>query len=162
MYLMYYGVVQFRRRLRARREGLHRRRARRHRLAARRGDRRAPDRPDRDHVVGLFLDRLQGRRRLLDPRHHADLPAAGPARPARTSRRCEMADERRCSRAPISPRALARRRRHRADRLRLVPAADRLQDRPEHPQRARARDALAAAVRPRRDHRGLPLSASLS
>ena len=34
------------------------------------------------HLVGLFLDRLQGRRRLLDPRHHADLPAAGPARPA--------------------------------------------------------------------------------
>ena len=32
---------------------------------------------------GLFLDRLQGRRGLLDPRHHADLHALRPARPAR-------------------------------------------------------------------------------
>ena len=36
-----------------------------------RGARRPADRPDRDALVGLFLDRLQGRRRLLDPRHHA-------------------------------------------------------------------------------------------
>ena len=34
------------------------------------------------HVVGLFLDRLQGRRGVLDPCHHADLPAARPARAA--------------------------------------------------------------------------------
>ena len=59
---------QLLRRLRAGHQGVHRRGARRHRLAPRRGDRRAADRPDRDAVVGLFLDRLQGRRRLLDPR----------------------------------------------------------------------------------------------
>ena len=34
------------------------------------------------HVVGLFLDRLQGRRRLLDPGHRADLPALRHPRPA--------------------------------------------------------------------------------
>ena len=34
------------------------------------------------HLVGLFLDRLQGRRRLLDPRHRADLPAVRHPRPA--------------------------------------------------------------------------------
>ncbi len=39
------------------------------------------DRPDRDALVGLFLDRLQGRRRLLDPGRRDDLPAAGPPRP---------------------------------------------------------------------------------
>ena len=33
-------------------------------------------------LVGLFLGRVQGRRRLLDPRHRADLPALRPARPA--------------------------------------------------------------------------------
>src|SRR5262249_59589394 len=69
--------------LRAGRQGVHRGGARRHRVVARRGGRRPADRSDRDAVVGLFLDRLQGRRRLLDPRHHAHLPAAGPARPAR-------------------------------------------------------------------------------
>ncbi len=41
LYLSYYGVVNFFRRLRAGREGLHRRRSGRHRLAARRGARRA-------------------------------------------------------------------------------------------------------------------------
>ncbi len=40
------------------------------------------DRPDRDDLVGLFLDRLQGCRGVLDPCHHADLPAARPARAA--------------------------------------------------------------------------------
>ena len=40
------------------------------------------DRPDRDLLVGLFLVRLQGRRGVLDPRHHAHLHAVGPARPA--------------------------------------------------------------------------------
>ena len=42
------------------------------------------DRPDRDDVVGLFLDRLQGRRGVLHSGDHADLPAAGPARTARS------------------------------------------------------------------------------
>ena len=40
------------------------------------------DRPDRDHVVGLLLDRIQGRRGVLDPDRGADLPAdrhPGPA-----------------------------------------------------------------------------------
>ena len=52
--------------------------------------------------------------------------------------------------ADAAPRRRARRQgcgARRAARLRAVPAADRLQDRPEHAQRARARDALAAAVR---------------
>ena len=44
--------------------------------------RRAPDRPDRDLLVGLFLDRIQGRRRLLDPDRGADLPADRHPRPA--------------------------------------------------------------------------------
>src|SRR5262249_26258336 len=35
-----------------------------------------------DVVVGLFLDRLQRRRRLLHSGDRADLPATGPARPA--------------------------------------------------------------------------------
>ena len=40
------------------------------------------DRPDRDLLVGLLLDRIQGRRRLLDPDRRADLPADRHARPA--------------------------------------------------------------------------------
>ena len=40
------------------------------------------DRADRDLLVGLFLGRVQGRRRLLDPDRGADLPADRPARPA--------------------------------------------------------------------------------
>ena len=42
------------------------------------------DRPDRNDVVGLFLGRIQGRRRVLDPDRRADLPADRPARPARS------------------------------------------------------------------------------
>ena len=38
--------------------------------------------PDRDVLVGLFLHRIQGRRRVLDPRHRADLPADRHPRPA--------------------------------------------------------------------------------
>ena len=53
MYLIYYGVVDFTR-LRRRREGVHRGRARRHRLAARRRARRPPDRPDRDFWSAYF------------------------------------------------------------------------------------------------------------
>jgi branched-chain amino acid transport system permease protein len=44
----------FCRRLRAGHQGVHRGRARRHRLAARRRARRSPDRPDRDLLVGYF------------------------------------------------------------------------------------------------------------
>src|ERR1043165_7860750 len=71
-------------RFRARDQGFHRGGARRHRLASGRGGRRNPHRPDRNVVVGLLLDRLQGCRRLRGPRHHADLPAARAARPARS------------------------------------------------------------------------------
>ena len=42
------------------------------------------DRPDRDVVVGLFLGRVQGRRRVLDPDRGPDLPSDRPARPARS------------------------------------------------------------------------------
>ena len=62
---------ELRRRLRARRQGLHGGGARRHRLVAGRGARRPPDRPDRGVLVVLFHDRLQGRRRLHDPGDHA-------------------------------------------------------------------------------------------
>src|SRR4029077_18352628 len=48
---------RFLHRLSRRGEGVHRGRARRHRVAARRDARRYPYRPDRDDVVGLFLDR---------------------------------------------------------------------------------------------------------
>ena len=60
------------------------------------------DRPDRDHVVGLFFHRLQGRRRLFRARHHLDLPAAGPVRPAgcREGLRCRTARQ---TSASISP-----------------------------------------------------------
>ena len=51
------------RRFHAGRQGVHRGRSRRHRLASGRRARRAPDRPDRVAVVGLFHDRLQGCRR---------------------------------------------------------------------------------------------------
>ncbi len=50
------------------------------------------DRPHRDVLVGLFLDRIQGRRRLLDPDRGADLPADRHPRPARKSKKCETAD----------------------------------------------------------------------
>jgi len=68
----------------SRRQGVHGGRSRRHRLAARRRARRAHHRPRRDAVVGLFLDRIQGRGRLLDPRHRVDLHAFGHPRPARS------------------------------------------------------------------------------
>ena len=40
------------------------------------------DRADRNHSGRRIFHRLQGCRRLLDSRHHHDLPAAGPARAA--------------------------------------------------------------------------------
>ncbi len=78
-------------------------------------------------LVGLFLDRLQGRRRLLDPGDHADLPAARPVRPAGRREGLTMADRRACA-----ERVDRRSRRFkdaavcRAARLRAVPAAGRL------------------------------------
>ena len=86
------------------------------------------DRPDRDHVVGLFLDRLQGRRRLFDSRHRADLPAAGPARPARGGEGVRWRTRRQARSASTSSARCAAALR-RPDRLRPVPAADRLQHR---------------------------------
>src|SRR5665213_2636516 len=70
--------------LRRRYQSLHRRRARRHRLIARRDAGRTCDRADRNAVVGLFLGGVQGRRGVLDPDHRADLHADRPARPARS------------------------------------------------------------------------------
>src|SRR5262249_37943697 len=46
---------------------------------------------------------------------------------------------------------------HRSHRIRPVPAADRLQNRPEHPQPAHPGDALAIAGRAGRNHRRRPL-----
>ncbi|CAA9254991.1 MAG: High-affinity branched-chain amino acid transport system permease protein LivH, partial [uncultured Acetobacteraceae bacterium] len=69
-------------RLPRRGEGLHRGRPRRHRLAPRRGARRPAHRPDRDLLERLFQRAVQGRRRLLHPGPHPDLPAHRPARPA--------------------------------------------------------------------------------
>ena len=82
MYLMYYGVVSFSDGFVPGVKAFTAAVLGRHRLAAGRGDRRHSDRPDRNHVVGLFFHRLQGRRRLLGAGHHVDLPAAGPVRPA--------------------------------------------------------------------------------
>jgi branched-subunit amino acid ABC-type transport system permease component len=65
-------------------QGLHRRRVRRHRLAARRDAGRACDRPDRDAVVGVFFGRIQGCRRVLDPDRRADLHADRPPGPSRS------------------------------------------------------------------------------
>src|SRR6266700_3053968 len=62
-------------RLRRRRKSVHGGGARRHRLATRRDGRRPAHRADRDVLVGVFLDRVQGRRRLLGPGDRADLPA---------------------------------------------------------------------------------------
>ena len=84
MYLLYYGLVDFFMGFVAGHQGVHRRRPRRHRLAARRDAGRARHRPDRDAVVGLFLGRVQGRRGVLDPDRRADLPSDRPARPARS------------------------------------------------------------------------------
>jgi hypothetical protein len=74
--------VNVNRRLRPRHQGLHRRRARRHRFAARRGDRRIDHRRDRNHVVVVLFHRLQGCGGFLRPCYHPDLPAAGPPRQA--------------------------------------------------------------------------------
>src|SRR3984957_18645178 len=67
-----------------RHQGVHRGRARRDRFAARRDARRTPDRPDRNHVVGLFLGRIKSPFGLLDPDRGVDLPADRPAWPARS------------------------------------------------------------------------------
>ena len=71
-------------------------------------------------VVGLFLDRLQGRRGLLDPRDHADLHAVGPSRPTRNREGVTMtADSHKIGRA----RASVGRRRYRHAQGRRLAAA---------------------------------------
>ena len=75
MVTLYYGVDRFLHRLPRRRQGVHRRRARRHRLVAGRDARRAADRPDRGVLVRLFLGRVQGRVGLRDPGAGAGFPA---------------------------------------------------------------------------------------
>src|SRR5207248_8836328 len=62
-------------------QGVRRGGARWHRLAARCHAGGTCDRADRDAVVGIFLGRVQGRRRVLDPDRRADLPSVRPARP---------------------------------------------------------------------------------
>ncbi len=52
-------------------------------IAAGRGARRAADRADRGVLVGLFQRPVQGRRRVLDARHRADVHADRHARPRR-------------------------------------------------------------------------------
>ena len=104
------------------------------------------------HVVGLFLDRLQGRRRVLDPGDRADLPAVRHSRPARSrkglspwptvSTRSETPLA-----SPIAARPRARRFYAGADLLRPVRAVHRPEDRPEHPQRTDPRAALGPAGR---------------
>src|SRR5947207_8660009 len=73
---------RFLHRLRGRREGVHRRRARRHGLAPGRHAGRPLDRADRDVLVRLFLDRVQGRRRVFGPGRRPHLPADRHSRPA--------------------------------------------------------------------------------
>jgi len=81
-------------------------------------------------------------------------------------RRCEMSVAARQT-APAPSRArryrprAEKRRRHRGDDLHPVPAADRLQDRAEHAQRARARNALSAPAHDGRADHGAKLIGSL-
>ena len=106
------------------------------------------------HVVGLFLDRLQGRRRLLDPGHRADLPAVRHSRAAGS--RKGLTSWRNRSQRPATPaqptfqRALREALYAGADLVWPVRAAHRPEDRPEHPQRTDP----GAALGPARDHRG--------
>ena len=72
------------------------------------------DRPHRSVLVGLFLDRLQGRRGVLDPGHHPDLHALGHSRPTRN--REGVSDDRDFARR-------SRRRERRSRRHRLKDAA---------------------------------------
>ncbi len=119
-----------------------------------RGARRAADRLHRGHVVGLFLDRLQGRRRLLDPGHRADLPAFRHSRPARSRKGLSTM-------AQPYPRTASKQRTpiQRAIREALYAGAISFglfvlligaEDRPEHPQRADPRPALGPARHRRR------------
>src|SRR4029079_6488340 len=73
---------QFCRRLRPGRKSIHSCRTRRHWLTAGSRYRWHPDRTDRNILVRVFFDRLQGRCRLFSPGDNADLPATRPVRPA--------------------------------------------------------------------------------
>ena len=99
LFLLHYGVVEILRRFCARRKGLYRRRARRHRIAARRRAGRAGDRPDRDPVGAVFLQRLQGCRGFLDSGDHLDLHALRLAGPARCGEGVSVSE----AKAPHSP-----------------------------------------------------------
>src|SRR6516165_8567415 len=83
---------ELRRRLRAGGKGVHRSGAGRHRITSRCRARRTAHRPDRDHVVGLLLDRLQRRRGLFHPCDHDDLFAAGHSWPARRGEGVSMGE----------------------------------------------------------------------
>src|SRR5215475_1182223 len=74
---------RFLHRLSRRCESVHRRRARRHRVAAGSHARRHPDRPDRGLLVGVFLGRIQGRLGFRRARPGVDILPDRPAWPAR-------------------------------------------------------------------------------
>ena len=83
MVTLYYGVIDFYHRLRRRHQSVHRGRAGRHRLAARRDAGRLADRHRRSVLVGLFQHRLQGRggfRRFSSWCSSSDPPACSAAR----------------------------------------------------------------------------------
>ena len=103
------------------------------------------DRPDRGVLVGLFLDRVQGCRRVLDPHSRADFPAdrlAGPARGregVRTRTRVPRDSKRR---EPLDlPRRAEGSRHRRARGVRSVRSADR------HPHRQGPTGALICSTR---------------
>ncbi len=68
------------------------------------------DRPDRDVLVGLLLDRIQGRRRVLDPDRRADLHADRHSRPSRNRESLMATDA--AAQAPARLRAGDQRRVH--------------------------------------------------
>jgi branched-chain amino acid transport system permease protein len=80
MVTVYYGVVDFFIGFRRRHQGLHRRRPRRHRLAAGGDARRPADRPDRSVLGRLPVGRIQGCGDLQHPDPGADVPSLRPAR----------------------------------------------------------------------------------
>jgi branched-chain amino acid transport system permease protein len=82
MYLLRYGVIDFYIGFLAGVKAFTGGRARRHRLAPRRGARRPAHRPDRDLLVAYFSVQYKDVAGLLHPGPHPDLPAHRPARPA--------------------------------------------------------------------------------